>query len=244
MDTYKKLAKATKKLSADCDSLQFTGVDNMVAHVYNPLDYAYTAHDKYLKKYGSKKRRVIFLGMNPGPYGMMQVGVPFGEVNFVRDWLGITEGVAPPKSQHPKRPIEGFDCKRSEVSGKRFWGWAQQRWQTADAFFDDCFVLNYCPLIFLEESGKNITPDKLTALERQQLEAVCDEHLREAVAILEPEWCIGIGAFAKKRLEIALEPAPTRTIAQILHPSPQSPQANKGWSQAVEITLADLGVFA
>jgi single-strand selective monofunctional uracil DNA glycosylase len=158
--------------------------------------------------------------------------------------LGITEGVTPPKSQHPKRPIEGFDCKRSEVSGKRFWGWARERWQTADAFFADCFVLNYCPLIFLEKSGKNITPDKLTALERQQLESVCDEHLREAVAILEPDWCIGIGAFAKKRLEIALEPAPSRTIAQILHPSPQSPQANKGWSQAVEIALADLGVFA
>jgi single-strand selective monofunctional uracil DNA glycosylase len=244
MDTYKKLARATKKLSVSCDSLQFTGVDNMVAHVYNPLAYAHDAHDTYLKKYGSNKRRVIFLGMNPGPYGMMQVGVPFGEVNFVRDWLGITEGVTPPKSQHPKRPIEGFECKRSEVSGKRFWGWAQQRWQTADAFFADCFVLNYCPLIFLEESGKNITPDKLTALERQQLEAVCDEHLREAVAILEPDWCIGIGAFAKKRLEIALEPTPARKIAQILHPSPQSPQANKGWAQAVEITLADLGVFA
>jgi single-strand selective monofunctional uracil DNA glycosylase len=212
--------------------------------VYNPLAYAHMAHDTYLKKYGSTKRRVIFLGMNPGPYGMMQVGVPFGEVNFVRDWLGITEGLISPKNQHPKRLIEGFECKRSEVSGKRFWGWAQQRWQTADAFFADCFVLNYCPLIFLEESGKNITPDKLTALERQQLEAVCDEHLREAVAILEPDWCIGIGAFAKKRLEIALEPTPARKIAQILHPSPQSPQANKGWSQAVEITLADLGVFA
>jgi single-strand selective monofunctional uracil DNA glycosylase len=244
MDIYKKLAKATKKLSEDCDSLQFTGVDNMVAHVYNPLAYAHVAHNTYLKKYGSQKRRVIFLGMNPGPYGMMQVGVPFGEVNFVRDWLGITEGVAPPKSQHPKRLIEGFDCKRSEVSGKRFWGWAQERWRTADAFFADCFVLNYCPLIFLEASGKNITPDKLTAFERQQLEAVCDEHLREAVAILEPDWCVGIGAFAKKRLEIALAPSPNRKIAQILHPSPQSPQANKGWSQAVEITLANLGVFA
>jgi single-strand selective monofunctional uracil DNA glycosylase len=244
MDTYKKLAKATKLLSAGCDNLQFTGVDNNVAHVYNPLGYAHNAHDTYLRKYGSTKRRVIFLGMNPGPYGMMQVGVPFGEVNFVRDWLNITDGVTPPKNQHPKRPIEGFDCKRSEVSGKRFWGWAQQRWQTADAFFADCFVLNYCPLIFLEASGKNITPDKLTAAERSQLEAVCDEHLRQAVAILEPEWCIGIGAFAKKRLEIALEPTPIRKIAQILHPSPQSPQANKGWSQAVEITLADLGVFA
>jgi single-strand selective monofunctional uracil DNA glycosylase len=212
--------------------------------VYNPLVYARSAHDTYLQKYGSTKRRVIFLGMNPGPYGMMQVGVPFGEVNFVRDWLNITGGVTPPKNQHSRRPIEGFDCKRSEVSGKRFWGWAQQRWQTADAFFADCFVLNYCPLIFLETSGKNITPDKLTASERTQLEAVCDNHLREAVAILEPEWCIGIGTFAKKRLEIALEPSPTRKIAQILHPSPQSPQANKGWSQAVEITLADLGVFA
>jgi single-strand selective monofunctional uracil DNA glycosylase len=249
MDTYKKLAKATKKLSESCDSLQFTGVDGAVAHVYNPLAYAQVAHDMYLKKYGSKQRRVIFMGMNPGPYGMMQVGVPFGEVNFVRDWLGIVDGVVPPKSQHPKRPIEGFDCQRSEVSGKRFWGWAQQRWLTADAFFDDCFVLNYCPLIFLEASGKNLTPDKLTAAERAALETICDEHLREAIETLQPEWCIGIGAFAKKRLDVALshasiDPNSKPKIAQILHPSPQSPLANRGWAQAVELTLADLGVFA
>ena len=34
-------------------------------------------------------KRVVFLGMNPGPFGMAQVGVPFGEVAAVRDWLRI-----------------------------------------------------------------------------------------------------------------------------------------------------------
>jgi single-strand selective monofunctional uracil DNA glycosylase len=249
MDIYKRMATATQKLAADCNTLQFTGVANSVAHVYNPLDYAAKAHDTYLKRFGSSKKRVVFLGMNPGPYGMMQVGVPFGEVSFVRDWMGITEGVRAPPKEHPKRPIQGFDCQRSEVSGKRFWGWVQQRWQSPEAFFSECFVLNYCPLVFLEASGKNLTPDKLTLKERTDLEAICDEHLRSAVETLDPEWCIGIGAFAKKRLESALSSlpigqAPMPKIAQILHPSPQSPQANRGWSQAVELTLAELRIFS
>jgi single-strand selective monofunctional uracil DNA glycosylase len=246
MDIYKKMAKATQKLAIDCNTLQFTGVANSVAHVYNPLDYAAKAHDTYLKRFGNSKKRVVFLGMNPGPYGMMQVGVPFGEVSVVRDWMGIIEGVKAPLLQHPKRLIQGFDCQRSEVSGKRFWGWVQQRWQTPEAFFADCFVLNYCPLVFLEASGKNLTPDKLTALERAALESVCDEHLRSAVAALNPEWCIGIGAFAKKRLENAFPNALSEgmKIAQILHPSPQSPQANRGWAQAVELTLGELRTFS
>ncbi len=246
MDVYKSLSMATAKLSAECNNLQFTGVNNAVAHVYNPLGYAGQAHEAYLRRYGNTQKRVVFLGMNPGPFGMMQVGVPFGEVNFVREWLGITDGVTAPSKQHPKRPIEGFQCTRSEVSGKRFWGWAKERWTTPEAFFAECFVLNYCPLVFLEPSGKNLTPDKLTASERRALEAICDEHLREAIAALNPSWCVGIGAFAKKRLDTALcvaNAAYTGKIAQILHPSPQSPQANKGWSQAVEKTLDELNIF-
>jgi single-strand selective monofunctional uracil DNA glycosylase len=243
MKIYKALAQATTELSSACNALHFTGVAGAVAHVYNPLAYAGDAHDSYLKRFGNTKKRVVFLGMNPGPYGMMQVGVPFGEISFVRDWMKISAGVTPPNHQHPKRPIQGFECTRSEVSGKRFWGWVEQRWQTPENFFAECFVLNYCPLVFLEASGKNLTPDKLTAGERQALEAICDKHLRQAVSALEPEWIIGIGGFAKKRIDTAL-PDTKATVAQILHPSPQSPAANRGWAQAVDLTLAQLGVFS
>ncbi len=60
--------------------------------------------------------------MNPGPWGMVQSGVPFGEVAAVRDWMKIKSSAKQPKSVHPKRPIEGLSCKRSEVSGRRLWG--------------------------------------------------------------------------------------------------------------------------
>jgi single-strand selective monofunctional uracil DNA glycosylase len=243
MKIYKALAKATSELAEACNTLHFTGVAGAVAHVYNPLDYAKDAHDSYLQRFGNTKKRVIFLGMNPGPYGMMQVGVPFGEISFVRDWMKISEGVTPPIHQHVKRPIQGFECTRSEVSGKRFWGWVQQRWQSPEKFFAECFVLNYCPLIFLEKSGKNLTPDKLTAAERAALESICDAHLRKAVNALQPEWLIGIGAFAKKRIDVAL-PDTQAKVAQILHPSPQSPAANRGWAQAVDLSLLQLGVFS
>jgi len=234
------LCTAARTLSQACAPLRFAAP---VAHVYNPLEYAWAAYEAYLRRYGNGRRRVVFLGMNPGPFGMMQTGVPFGEVAAVRDWMGITAPVRAPAGQHPKRPIEGFDCRRSEVSGRRLWGWAAQRFGTADAFFGQCFVLNYCPLVFLEASGRNRTPEQMPASETAPLYEACDRHLREAVAALEPEWAIGVGGFAARRLEGALGAGARVRVAQVLHPSPASPAANRGWAQAVDRTLAELAVF-
>ena len=233
-----RLVAAARTLGAHCDRLHF---DAPVAHVYNPLDYAWAPHEQYLRRFGADRKRVVFLGMNPGPFGMMQTGVPFGEVAAVRDWMGIEAPVQPPARQHPKRPIDGFGCARSEVSGRRLWGWAAERFGSADAFFSQCFVLNWCPLVFLEASGRNRTPDQLPAAELAPLQALCDEHLRAAISALQPDWAIGVGAFARRRLELALAGADDAPrIAQILHPSPASPAANRGWSQAVDRALEAL----
>ena len=43
-----------------------------VTCVYNPLAYAWRAHEQYLRAYGAPPKRVVFLGMNPGPFGMVQ----------------------------------------------------------------------------------------------------------------------------------------------------------------------------
>jgi len=187
--------------------------------------------------------------MNPGPFGMMQTGVPFGEVAAVRDWMRVVAPVTRPSLEHPKRPIEGFACTRSEVSGRRLWGWAALRAGDAAAFFDDWFVLNYCPLVFLESSGRNFTPDKLPAAERRAVTAACDRHLAAALEALQPQWAIGVGSFAERCLRNVLEGdgvdsalARRVRVAQILHPSPASPAANRGWSEAVERRLAELGV--
>ncbi len=221
-----------------------------VAHVYNPLDYAWQAHEAYLRRYGNGRKRMIWLGMNPGPFGMMQTGIPFGEVAAVRDWLGITAPIRRPASEHPRRTIDGFDCRRSEVSGRRLWGWAALRYGTADAFLADVFVLNYCPLVFLEDSGRNRTPEQLPAAERAPLIAACDEHLAAAIAIVAPQWLIGIGGFAARRLQAVVQGnrldgalARQLRIGQILHPSPASPVANRGWPEAVDAALAGYGLL-
>ena len=93
-----------------------------VTHVYNPLAHAREPHESFLRRYGASRKRVVFLGMNPGPFGMTQTGVPFGAVAPVRDWLRIDVKVKRPRKEHPKRPILGLDCPRNEVSGERLWG--------------------------------------------------------------------------------------------------------------------------
>lgn len=214
-----------------------------VHHVYNPLDYAWAPHTTYLKKFGNRKKKGIFLGMNPGPFGMAQTGVPFGEVAAVRDWMGIEAPVQAPDDEHPKRRIEGFACQRSEVSGRRLWGWAAEQFTTAERFFAEYFVVNYCPLIFLEDSGRNRTPDKVPASEMAAVEAACDAHLKRVIEILDPVWLIGVGGFAEARLLAVAGTRPDTKIIRILHPSPASPAANRDWSGAVTKTMKAAGLI-
>ncbi|HAY99607.1 MAG TPA: single-stranded DNA-binding protein, partial [Opitutae bacterium] len=211
-------------------------------HIYNPLRSAWPAHRSYLEQHADSRKKVIFLGMNPGPFGMAQTGVPFGEIAMVRDWIGVEESVLSPDNVHPKRPIEGFACQRSEVSGRRFWGFFAERYPFAVDFFADHFAANYCPLVFMEESGKNRTPDKLSVTEIVELYAVCDQHLRDLVDVLQPDWVIGVGAFAEIRAKEALFGYDLK-VGRILHPSPASPAANRGWAEQAEAQLKTLGVW-
>ena len=233
--------QATKNLREALDPLAFAPP---VTHVYNPLGYAWDAHAAYVRTFLTGPRRVVFLGMNPGPFGMAQTGVPFAQVSAVREWMGISGRVEKPAREHPKRPVEGFACRRSEVSGRRLWGWAAARFGDAGAFFSSCFVVNYCPLLFTEESGRNRTPDKLPAAEMDPVTAACDTHLAAVLAAVQPEWVLGVGGFAEKRLRaVAPTAVPGVRIGTILHPSPASPAANRGWAEAVDRQLEKLGVF-
>lgn len=230
---------AARELSDSVGLLKFRPP---VACVYNPLDYAWTAHESYLRQFAASRKRVVFLGMNPGPFGMAQTGVPFGEVAAVRDWIGVQEMVTQPKRVHPKRPIEGFNCARSEVSGRRLWGLFAERFGTAEQFFKDHFVANYCPLAFMDEGGRNLTPDKFPASEAEPLHAACDANLKALVRALKPEWLIGVGDFAEKRARLALGETDVK-FGRILHPSPASPAANRGWSAAATRQLQVLGIW-
>ena len=235
-----RLIDVSRNLSARVNVLTFAAP---VTHVYNPLEYARRSHEAYLRTYGGGRRRVLLVGMNPGPFGMAQTGVPFGDVSVVRDFLGIHAPVGRPAREHPQRPIAGFDCPRGEISGTRLWGWVRSRFGTPEAFFRDHFVANYCPLVFMETSGRNRTPDKLPRAERATLFAACDEALRQTVAVLRPEVVIGIGAFAERRAREALAGFRGR-IGTMLHPSPASPRANRDWDEQADEALRRLGLPA
>jgi single-strand selective monofunctional uracil DNA glycosylase len=234
------LVRISRELCRDVAALRF---GPPVAYVYNPLEYARGPHEAYLERWGVQvPREVVMVGMNPGPFGMAQTGVPFGDVAMTRDFLGIEGVVRRPPREHPKRPVWGFACPRSEVSGSRLWGWARERFGSAERFFQRFYVTNWCPLLFLEASGRNLTPDKLPASWREPLFRACDRALVRVVETMRPRFVIGIGGFTEKRLREVLGAETSVEIGGILHPSPANPAANRHWSRLVDERLAALGI--
>lgn len=233
----RKLAEISRSLDAALAQLEFAAP---VTHAYRPAYYARDLHNAYLQL-AQPEPQALLLGMNPGPWGMAQTGVPFGEISAVRDWLGIDGAVEKPAIEHPKRPVTGLNCTRSEVSGRRLWGWAADRFADPKQFFACFFVHNFCPLAFLEDSGRNRTPDKLPAEERQAIEAPCDQALREVVQVLRPQRVIGVGKYAERQARRALDGFDVR-FGSVLHPSPASPLANRGWAPQAEAQLKAQGI--
>ena len=239
LEYFRAVLRASKRLSDAVDALDF---EPPVTHTYNPLRYAWSGHRRYLERFACSRKKILFMGMNPGPFGMAQTGVPFGEIKIVQEWMGIEENISEPEITHPKRPVEGFACKRSEVSGSRFWGLFAEHFPVASDFFTDHFVSNYCPLVFMEASGSNRTPDKLTATEISKLYSVCDQYFCELVDALQPDWVIGVGVFAEVRAKKALSKY-NLNIGRILHPSPANPAANRGWAKQAENQLKNLDIW-
>lgn len=237
----KQLIQAGHELADELRPMLFS---DPVTHTYLTVDYARAGYEAYLETYANSKKRVLLLGMNPGPYGMAQTGVPFGEITAVRDWMMLSPQIGNPEHEHPKRKIQGMDCSKSEVSGRRLWGLFAERFPRAEDFFKDHLVINFCPLIWMKESGANLTPDKIRAAEMSPVDAACQKHLRRLIEILEPQFLIGVGAYAEHQMLTAQEQLGTKaTIGKILHPSPASPAANRGWAEVAERQLKEIGVW-
>ncbi len=235
----KSLVQLSRALNRAVGKLSFS---EPVTHVYNPLEYARRPHELYLERFGASPKEVLLVGMNPGPFGMAQTGIPFGDVGFVRDWMGIEAKVDRPKAEHPKRPVLGFDCGRSEVSGSRLWGWARDTYGAREVFFERYFVANYCPLVFMEQSGRNRVPEKLPKAEREPLFAACDAALRRTVEHLQPKFVVGVGKFAEKKAKQVVGDLDI-VVGSVPHPSPASPLANRGWAPLMTEALTDLGAL-
>lgn len=247
MDIIQRQLSAACRMTEELGGLSFAPP---VAAVYNPLDYAWGAYAEYVGRFGGKPGRTLFMGMNPGPWGMAQTGIPFGEVGAVNNWMKIRSPIGRPAAAHEKYPVTGYACRRSEVSGRRLWGLFSGRFGSAEAFFEDHFVVNYCPLLFIakkrlksgRESAGNLTPDKLGASERVKLYEICDRHLRELAHALAPRAVIGVGGFADTRARAALAGFSVR-FSKLLHPSPASPRSNSGWGAEAERQLLEMGIW-
>ena len=237
------LLDRTKQLSSEVNKLKFT----FDGYVYNPLNYAWEMHSKYLTRYVKEGSEVMFLGMNPGPYGMMQTGVPFGEVNAVKNFLELSGDVGHPCPEHPARPVSGLECKRSEVSGRRLWGLVEEVFGNADEFALQHSIFNYCPLGFLmnTKTAKNLTPDHLVKEERASLESVCDLYLKDMIELVKPSCLIGVGKYAMEKFTSVCSDfgIGNVTIDSIIHPSPGNPQANDNWSGKTYTKMKELGLW-
>ena len=112
MSNADNLIKIARELSQSVCSLSFK---LPTAYAYNPLEYAWEIHRQYLELAGDGKKKVVFLGMNPGPYGMAQTGVPFGDsVRAGLDGIKRRSQEAPPRASKASRGWIGVHQERSE----------------------------------------------------------------------------------------------------------------------------------
>lgn len=257
------LAGATRQLADALDQIQPPeGI-----RVYNPLVYGRVAHERYLSLAASGPRPVLFVGMNPGPHGMVQTAVPFGDVvnaRAIQALAGSVEG-APlidrerlPALAH-LRPIEGYSFARKEVSGTRFWSEFAPVFAAAGPTRDrllstlrSAFVLNICPLAFFgavdplkgpRSPAANITPDKLPKPYREQVLAPCREYFGVVLRSLRPWGLVCFGGWAEKLAATwvrDIDGQPPR-VEKVHHPSPRVLNTAAGWHPAA--ALAERGFW-
>ena len=238
-----RMIEASSKLRDDVEKFADSLVkEGSVDAVYNPLAYAWEPHRAYLELASGEGAKTLLLGMNPGPHGMGQMGIPFAATSVVRDLLKITDlEVGQPRNPHPKRPVSGLEWPKEEVSGTRLWSLLANEYGSAESIFKSVFLLNHCPLmLFSGERATNITPDKITGPTTKALLERCDEHLREVVDIMQIERVIGVGKYSEKRALNALSGIDI-SVTTCWHPSPASPLANRNkgedWKKNVRNVL-------
>ena len=255
MSTVQRLLDEAKRLSVACDRA-IPALENTeaVAHATNPLDYAWIHHAQFIEQWGGRGATTLLLGMNPGPWGMAQSGVPFGATEVAQRFLKIDpQELNTPDNAHPKRPVVGMALERQEVSGTRMWNLMEDMYGSPEATFDQLFIVNHCPLLLLGERGQNVTPDKVPkAVIKPVLEA-CDDHLRFVVDIMGIDRIVGVGKYAEQRAKRVFKAGKDGTgataegrpvvVTTCWHPSPASPLANRNngadWRANVRKVLSE-----
>ncbi|XP_073844130.1 single-strand selective monofunctional uracil-DNA glycosylase-like [Musca autumnalis] len=193
--------------------------------IYRPLDYAAQIYRNFLQKYLNGPKRILFVGMNPSRYGSLLTGIPFGDITTVRDRMQLD--------------VSSLDSMEigEEQSSQRFWNLIKSIFNDEqdfiDRFFQNCFVHNVCPLVFINNNGHNVSFQSLAermTMETRQIEVICRSYLELQVQLLQPEIIIAVGWYAFNMLRSLDYYKNGRCIVEkIPHPSPKNFDSELDW---------------
>ena len=179
--------------------------------VWNPGRYGERWHRRFRETYPPGPNPVLLLGLNPGPYGMGQTGIPFTDIRRLEsdlpelaarlrtdgESIGLP-GLAPPDL---RRRLD----RTFESSSIRVYRFLRLAGGSAGAGWRRVVAANPCPMLFMEGTVNRTPADLRRALRKRggRLERVtarleeCDqlrrECAREAVRVLEPRGVILLG---------------------------------------------------
>ena len=132
--------------------------------VWNPGSYGAPWHRVFREIYPLRERPILMFGLNPGPYGMGQTGIPFTDVRRLRQCLPKMALTLRERGREPRVPglaprsLRRFFTREFESSAVRVYRFLELGWGSAEKGWRSVGVANSCPLLFLDPEGRNQTP--------------------------------------------------------------------------------------
>jgi len=129
--------------------------------VWNPALYALDIYQEYLTKFPPEPGAILALGLNPGPYGMAQTGIPFTDCRTASGALGMEmtiPGKAPDDLISRLKKANGKWRGTYERSSLGMYRFLILAWGDIKTAYRNWFVGNPCPLLFLDPERWNVTP--------------------------------------------------------------------------------------
>lgn len=161
--------------------------------------------------------------------------MPFGNVSTVKDLLKLEGEVNAPENMHPKRLVTGLQHKTDEQSGKRLWPLlAKLSNGSIDQFTRQCLVYNFCPLIYYDAQGKNITPNELKGSLKTEVRNACLESCEEVLKLLKTEVIVAVGVYVFNSLQESSY-IRSKRIIKLPHPSPRTLYNHNWHEKAVKV---------
>ena len=201
-----------------------------VSHVYDPLDYARRGYESYVRAFANAPKRVLFVGMNPGP---VRDGADRRAVRRRPD--GARLAAASRRRSAGRRPSTRSDrCRASRVRAARSAAPASGApSRSASASRSASSPTTSSRTTARSRSSRRAAaiarPTSCPSASARRCFAPATRTCAGWCAALEPEWVIGIGAFAEARAREAL---PGARVGRITHPSPANPRAQENWGGA------------